>query len=166
MRVRIPPATPSRFALTRFAGFSRCALRSFSEEGQHALVAQLEERRISTPGRRGFESCREHQFSFHIICPRSSMERSRGVRSLRFRVRLAPWTPVWIIGGLAERQGTAVLTRRDLRVAQVRSLHPPPSCSRADALAGRSMYAGVAQRQSRWLPPRTAVRESVNVDRS
>ena len=29
-------------------------------------------------------------------------------------------------GGLAERQGTALLTRRDLRVGQVRLLHPPP----------------------------------------
>ena len=30
-------------------------------------------------------------------------------------------------GELAERQGTAVLTRRDLRVGQVRLLHSPPS---------------------------------------
>ena len=30
------------------------------------------------------------------------------------------------VGGLAERQGTALLTRRDLRVGQVRLLHPPP----------------------------------------
>ena len=29
-------------------------------------------------------------------------------------------------GELAERQGTAVLTRRDLRVGQVRLLHSPP----------------------------------------
>ena len=31
-----------------------------------------------------------------------------------------------IFGELAERQGTAVLTRRDLRVGQVRLLHSPP----------------------------------------
>jgi hypothetical protein len=77
-----------------------------------ALVAQLEERRISTPGLRGFESCRE----LHTC------------------------------GELAERQGTAMLMRRDLRVGQVRLLHSPPLFS----LHG----AGVAQRQSRWFPPR------------
>jgi hypothetical protein len=62
---------------------------------QYALVAQLEERRISTPGLRGFESCRELQY---------------------------PTT----YGELAERQGTAMLTRRDFRVGQVRLLHSPP----------------------------------------
>ena len=30
------------------------------------------------------------------------------------------------VGELAERQGTAMLTRRDLRVGQVRLLHSPP----------------------------------------
>jgi hypothetical protein len=45
-------------------------------------------------------------------------------------------------GELAERQGIAVLTRRDRKVGQVRLLHSPP------------FHAGIAQRQSRGLPNR------------
>jgi hypothetical protein len=61
----------------------------------------------------------------------AQMDQSGGVRSLRLRVRIAPWTPLTNAelstnGELAERQGTAVLTRRDLRVGQVRLLHSPP----------------------------------------
>ena len=63
--------------------------------------------------------------------PRSSMDQSGGVRSLRLRVRIAPWTPLrqWHVDKrrVGQRQGTAVLTRRDLRVGQVRLLHSPPS---------------------------------------
>ena len=61
---------------------------------------------------------------FHS-CPRSSTDQSGGVRSLRVRVQIAPWTPI-CFGELAEWQGIAVLTRRDRKVAQVRSLHSPP----------------------------------------
>jgi hypothetical protein len=37
-------------------------------------------------------------------------------------------SPITTYGELAERQGIAVLTRRDLRVGQVRLLHSPPIC--------------------------------------
>ena len=133
MRVRVPSATPSCFARValRRTVQSRMPSEALAKEGhsvywgQHkgaddpckivvagalpavstnssdALVAQRTERRASTSGPCGFESCRGlHMYN----------------------------------GGLAERKGTALLTRRDLRVAQVRSLHPPPSCSARTAL--------------------------------
>jgi hypothetical protein len=47
------------------------------------------------------------------------------------------------IGELAERQGIAVLTRRDRKVAQVRSLHSPPRTSK------QATAHGVCRTQSR-----------------
>ena len=47
-------------------------------------------------------------------------------------------------GELAERQGIAVLTRRDRKVAQVRSLHSPPTLRPAQqASAGAPAAARV-----------------------
>src|SRR5262249_52748983 len=117
----------------------------------------------SDRGGRRFESCRPDHFtrvpgssngrvrrperrdagsnpapgSTRAFCPRSSTDQSGGGRSLRVRVRLAPWTP---FGELAERQGIAVLTRRDRKVAQVRSLHSPPSHFDAPQLFARNTF--------------------------
>jgi hypothetical protein len=64
------------------------ALPAVSTISRSALVAQWTERRASTSGPCGFESCRGlHQR------PRSSMDQSGGFRNLRLRVRIAPWTP-------------------------------------------------------------------------
>ena len=94
----------------------------------YTLVAQWTERRASTSGPCGFKSCRGYQ------CPRSSTDQSGGFRCPRLRVQIAPWTPsnaaatsgirarmTRAFGELAERQGTAMLMRRDLRVGQVRT---------------------------------------------
>jgi hypothetical protein len=129
---RVHARLSTRYA--RFAGLARCSRSSAGRAPDFYSGATRVRVLPRAPN------------SLRSLCPRSSMEQSGGVRSLRLRVRLAPWTPT-LTGGLAERQGTAVLTRRDLWVAQVRSLHPPPPISDYSS-------AGVAQRQSRWLPPR------------
>src|SRR5205085_11917988 len=56
--------------------------------------------------------------------PRSSTERAEASEAsgCAFDSRRGPH-----FGELAERQGIAVLTRRDRKVAQVRSLHSPPA---------------------------------------
>lgn len=118
---------------------------------QYALVAQLEERRISTPGLRGFESCRERHRTSTVVAREGGNPVNTDRRcSINNASVLCDYRmPLWQArqhGELAERQGTAVLTRRDLRVGQVRLLHSPPVSFFADA--------GVAQWQSRWLPPR------------
>ena len=58
-----------------------------------ALVAQWTERRASTSGRCGFESCRGCQSGGDRRRPRSSTDQSGGFRCPRLRVRVAPWTP-------------------------------------------------------------------------
>ena len=97
-----------------------------------ALVAQWTERRASTSGLCGFESCRGLQH-FNPMRPRSSNgpERRRpkpqAARSNRAVDSILTNAELSTNGELAERQGTAVLTRRDLRVGQVRLLHSPPT---------------------------------------
>jgi hypothetical protein len=86
VEVRILPcAPPARLS-------SRAAPTACSSFRPSALVAQWTERRASISGPCGFESCRGlHHFT--SMRPRSSMDQSGGVRSLRLRVRIAPWTP-------------------------------------------------------------------------
>lgn len=95
---------------------------------------------ISTSSR-PFEASRKRRRGFHqgVPCPRSSADRAPGFYPGSARVQILPRAPV---GELAERQGIAVLTRRDRKVGQVRLLHSPPD------------HAGIAQRQSRGLPNR------------
>ena len=108
---------------------SPLALLSFTLS---ALVAQWTERRASTSGLCGFESCRGLQH-FNPMRPRSSNgpERRRpklqAARSNRAVDSILTNAQLSATGELAERQGTAVLTRRDLRVGQVRLLHSPPA---------------------------------------
>jgi hypothetical protein len=105
--------------------------RSHSPFTLSALVAQWTERRASTSGLCGFESCRGLQH-FNPMRPRSSNgpERRRpkpqAARSNRAVDSILTNAQLSTNGELAERQGTAVLTRRDLRVGQVRLLHSPP----------------------------------------
>jgi hypothetical protein len=66
-----------------------------------------------------------------------------------------------LYGELAERQGIAVLTRRDRKVAQVRSLHSPPTFA-----ASPRKLAAVARAKRREAPRRQTPRTPSFISRA
>ena len=111
----------------------------------YAHVAQLDKAPDYESGRCRFESCRVHQiqrvgepgrpclpWKQEIGGSNPPTLTNELVASRQFgnRTSACPDCRLPNYGWLAERQGNAVLTRRDLRVGQVRLLHHPP-CGRS-----------------------------------
>src|SRR6266545_3199389 len=84
---------------------------------------------------------------------RSRLLRSCHRAALRGPVGSAGTTPRFDdnYGELAERQGTAVLTRRDLRVGQVRLLHSPPLT--IEIIKENGVYSELSMRPSMLRSP-------------
>ena len=107
--------------LTGEGRFEACGGSHFGTFQLDLPVAQPEEHPATNREACRFDSCREGQF-------RGCSSAGRAPRLGRGGRRIVTCHPDHPYGELAERQGIAVLTRRDLRVGQVRLLHSPPIC--------------------------------------
>src|SRR5262249_48707179 len=95
-----------------------------------------------------------HRIGWRATCPRSSADESGRLLNGGSGVRFTPRAPRNSTkdGWLAEREGNAVLTRRDLWVGQVRLLPHPPrrrsSSGRAAAFQAEDASATLAARST------------------